>query len=75
MNKTYRESKKNKKAYIKDELYRKEVLNINFYDALKRLKHSKNVNLVLTSEYHLTRRWFAYGNNWYIERNKRIKSF
>lgn len=25
MNKTYRESKKNKKAYTKDELYRKEA--------------------------------------------------
>ena len=40
MNKTYRESKKNKKAYTKNELYRKEVLNISFYDGLKSLKRS-----------------------------------
>lgn len=40
MNKTYRESKKNQKAYTKDELYRKDILDINFYDALKSLKRS-----------------------------------
>ena len=40
MNKTYRESKKNQKAYTKDELYRKEALNINFYDEPKSLKRS-----------------------------------
>lgn len=54
MNKTYRESKKNKKAYTKDELYRKDEINrliICLYALCEVYFYFKNSFLILSVEF------------------------